>query len=346
MPFGTVRPPGALTGAGPTAPYSIREDKVLKRMKTMLAAGLCLAALAGPGTAQPYPNQPVRIVIPYGPGGGTDTLYQIIRRALDEALGGTTVAEYAGGAATLIGTQRVRAADPDGYTLLLNTSAIALNTIMLPDRPYTMDDFEIIGPVAEFPYMLLANDSQPFSDLAGLIEYARAHPGDLNYAHLGTASPTRLLAERVARSLEVEFTPVAYPGSGPAQPDFYANRTQLQMSSASRQYVEGPNTQVIAVSAAERIPLLPDTPTFAELGYPDVVGGTWFGLFAPKGTPEDVLAHLRSALATALEATRAELEASGHYMIPVSDQHAFRAYIDADLARWRGDLEALGEPVY
>lgn len=319
---------------------------MLKRMKTVLAAGLCLAALTGAGAAQTYPSQQVRVVIPYGPGGGTDTLYQIIRRALDDAIGGTTVAEYAGGAATLIGTQRALTAEPDGYTLLLNTSAIALNTIMLPERPYTMDDFEIVGPVVEFPYMLLANDSQPFSDLAGLLEYAQANPGELNYAHLGTGSPTRLLAERVARSLGVEFTPVAYPGSGPAQPDFYANRTQIQMTSASRQYAEGPNTQVIAVSGHERVPLLPDAPTFAELGYPDVVGGTWFGLFAPKGTPEDVLAHLRTALATALEVARDDLEASGHYMIPVNDHEEFRAYIDADLARWRGDLEALGEPVY
>lgn len=318
----------------------------MKKLRFVFAAGLTFAATTTHLVAQEYPSQPVRVIIPYGAGGGTDTLFQIYRRALEEALGTSTVPEYAAGAATLIGTQRALNSDPDGYTVLLTTSAISLNTIMLEDRPYTMDDLEVIGPLAEYPYMLLANDSQPYTNVDGLIEYASAHPGELNYAHLGTGSPTRLLAERVGRALGLEFTPVAYPGSAAAQPDFYADRTQLQMVAASRQFAEGPNSQIIAVAGEERIDLVPDVPTFRELGYPELVGGTWFGLFAPAGVPEEALSHLREALSAAQTAVSDQLVASGHYPVPVANHEEFRDYIVADLDRWRADLEALGEPVY
>lgn len=312
-------------------------------LKGLLAA-LAFAASAAPALAE-YPDQPITVVIPYQAGGGTDVLFRMYQAALEEELGTSLVVEYAGGAATLIGTQKALAAPADGYTVLVTTSAIALNTIMVEGKPYTMDDVDIIAPLAQYPYGLYVNDSQPFDDLEGFKAYAEANPGALNYIHLGQGSPTRLLAARLAHSLGVELTPVSYPGSGPAQPDFYANRVQMQMASGTSQYYDAPNTKTLAICAEERIALMPEVPTFKELGYPDMVGGTWFGLFAPKGIPDEARDKLRSAVAAAQTKIEKELAATGHYPVPVSVDE-FRAYIDADLDLWREDLIRLGETVY
>jgi len=194
--------------------------------------------------------------------------------------------------------------------------------------------------------MLVSNDSQPFKDLAGLKKFAEESPGALNYAHLGTGSPTRLLAERAARAMKIELTPVAYPGIAPAQPDFYANRTQLQMVAVSKQFINGPSTRFVAVCADERSPMLPDVPTFKELGYPNIVGGTWFGLFVPAGVPDEIKDKLRTAASDAKLVVKTELEKSGHFLIDAKTPQQFRAYIDQDLARSRADLQAMGEKTY
>lgn len=315
---------------------------MFNRMKSLIAT-LAIAA-AGPALAE-FPDRPVTVIVPYQAGGGTDVVLRMYQVALEEALGTSLVIEYAGGAATLIGTKKALAAPADGYTILFTTSAIAINTIMVEGKPYTMDDFETIAPIAEIPYALFVNDQQPFADLAGFIEYAKANPGALNYIHLGAASPTRLLAARLAHDLGVELTPVSYPGSGPAQPDFYANRVQMQMAAGTAQYFKGQNTVAIAVASEERIPTEPDVPTFKELGYPAMVGGTWFGVFAPKGIPVEARDKLRAAVLAAQDKIKDELALSGHNLVPVSPDD-FRGYIDADLARWKEDLIRLGETIY
>ncbi|MDX5501635.1 MAG: tripartite tricarboxylate transporter substrate binding protein [Rhodobacterales bacterium] len=316
---------------------------MLKTFKRLIAA-LAVTMAASPVVAA-FPEKPVTVVIPYQPGGGTDVMFRIFQTAIEEELGTTLVVEYAGGAATLVGTRKALAAPADGYTVLVTTSAIALNTIMVEGKPYTMDDFEVIGSMTEYPYALYVNDQQPFDDLEGFIAYAKANPGALNYLHLGQASPTRLLAARLAHETGTELTPVAYPGSGPGQPDFYANRVQMQMASASKQYYAGPNTKAIAVASNDRVALMPEVPTFKELGYPNMVGGTWFGMFAKAGIPVEARDKLRAALVAAEQKVLKELEAAGHYAVPVKPED-FRAYIDADLAHWKEDLIRLGEKIY
>jgi len=315
---------------------------MLKRVKLLLAA-LAMAA-AAPAMAD-FPKRPVTVIVPYSAGGGTDVVLRIYQSALEQALGTRIVVEYSGGGATLIGTKKALAAPADGYTVLFTTSAVAINTITVEGKPYTMDDFETIAPIAEIPYALFVNDSQPFKDLPGLIKYAKANPGALNYIHLGQASPTRLLAVRLGQELGVELTPVAYPGAGPAQPDFYTNRVQMQMAAATAQYFDARNTVAIAVASEERLPTEPDVPTFKELGYPAMIGGTWFGVFAPKGIPAEARDKLRTAVMTAQGKVKKELADTGHNLIAVRPEE-FRAYIDADLARWKQDLTRLGEKTY
>jgi tripartite-type tricarboxylate transporter receptor subunit TctC len=308
----------------------------------VLATGAFLLSLVASVVAQDsYPDQPVKIIVPYAAGGGTDTVLRIYQKSFEEALGGSVFAEYAGGGGTVIGTQKARAARPDGYTLLLNTSAIGINTIILKNRPYTMDDFDIIAPMAQYPYMLVVNDQMPVDDLPSFIKYAKEHPGEINFVTLGQGSPTFLLTVRLMNSLGIKLTPVAYPGTGAAQTDFQTNRVQLQMQAASKQYTEQGNIKILAVASDERIPLLPNVPTFKELGYPEMVGGTWFGLFAPHGVPEPILARLQAAAEKAQTTVEPELIASGHYLVP-GGLKGFKDYIDEDIAKWKADFERSG----
>lgn len=315
---------------------------MLRFMTRILATGFALAGLTAIVAAQDkFPDQPIKVIVPYAAGGGTDTVLRMYQKKLEEALGGSIFAEYAGGGGTVIGTQKARAARPDGYTLLLNTSAIAINTIILKNRPYTMDDFDIVAPLAQYPYMLVVNDKLPVDDLAGFIKYAKEHPGEINFVTLGQGSPTFLLSVRLMHLTDTKLTPVSYPGTGAAQADFQTNRVQMQMQAASKQYIEQGNIKILAVASEERIPLLPNVPTFKELGYPDMVGGTWFGLFAPHGLPQPVLKTLQEAAKKAQTDVAAELTATGHYLVP-GGLEGFKDYINEDIARWKADFEKSG----
>lgn len=312
--------------------------------RTVLA-GLAALAAVRPAAAQAnYPQRPVRVIVPYAAGGGTDTVLRIYQRAFEAALGQSIVPEYAGGAGTLIGTQRAAMARPDGYTLLLTTSAVALNTVALKRPGYALGDLAIIAPIAQYPYMLIANDKNPFTNLAELVAYAKSAPDKLNYVTLGNGSPTYFLTLRMMRTLGISMVGVTYPGSTAAQLDFDSNRVQLQMVAASKQYIAIPGKRIIAVMGDERLPSIPEVPTFKELGYPDLVGGTWFGLFAPHGVPDPIMKKLQSVAKEALAASATALADSGHFPVPGGIE-GFPPYVTADLARWKIDVDAGGGPM-
>lgn len=313
--------------------------------RRQLLAGLGATVLTQPAFAQTtFPQRPIRVIVPYAAGGGTDTVLRLIQRPLEAALGQAIVPEYAGGAGTLIGTQRAVQARPDGYTLMLTTSAVAINTVALKRPGYGLDDLTTVSPLVQYPYMLIVNDKNPFDDLAGFVAYVKASPNKLNYVSLGNGSPTYFLMRRILQTLGLEMTSVTYPGTAAAQMDFDSNRVQMQVQAASKQYIAMPGKKIIAVMGDERVPSIPDVPTFKELGHPNLVGGTWFGLFGPRGLPEPVTAKLRAATISALAAADGALRESGHFPV-AGGVEGFPAYVAADLKLWKADVEATGGPL-
>lgn len=286
-----------------------------------------------------YPSRPIRVIIPYAVGGGTDTVYRLFQRTFDKIIGVTTTPDFAPGAGTLVGTLKSASAPADGYTLLLTTSAMSLNTVVLEDPRYKMADFDYIGPLVQYPYMLVVNRQVPVTTLAEFVTMARKEPGRLNIVSLGRGTPTSLLANRLMRALNIKVTEITYGGTAASQTDFLADRVQCQMVAASRQYINPAQSRPLAVAGEERIPLLPDVPTFKELGYPTMVGGTWFGLFAPKGLPQAVLAKLRQATTAAVKEAMPAFVESGHFPVPITAED-FPKYVSADLAQWNTDFVA------
>jgi Uncharacterized protein conserved in bacteria len=310
--------------------------------RPILTLTLAAAAFAaGPALGQEsYPDRAVTLVVPYAAGGGTDVLARMIQPALSEELGVPVIIENASGGGTLVGTERVTRADPDGYELLFTTSVVTLNTLAYRNPLYSMDDFVPVAPVSQQPYFLIMNQEMPFDDVPGFVAYAQAHPGEINYVSLGQASPTELLAGRLQLALGIELTRVPYAGSGAAIPDLSANRVQMQMTGASRNSASIPNMNILAVAGDERIPLTPEVPTFLELGYPTMVGGTWFGVFAPAGTPEDRVQRLTEAFAAVRARMDDALNEAGHYAVRTPD--GFPAFIAADMALWNEDIQRMG----
>lgn len=311
-------------------------------MKLLGLAAVLTAATATTAVAQAnFPARAITFVVPYAAGGGTDVLARLVQPALSAELGVPVIIENIGGGGTLVGTERVTRATPDGYELLFTTSVVALNSIAYRTPLYTMDSLIAVGPVSQQPYALITNEALPFDDLAGFMAYATEHPGEMNYVSLGMASPTELLAGRLQHSLGIELTRVPYAGSGAAMPDLSANRVQLQMTGASQSSLNIPNMRTIAISGEERVPIAPDVPTFAELGYPTMVGGTWFGVFAPAGTPDEHVAVVAQALANVRAAMDAQLNDLGHYPVRMGEG-GFAAFVAEDLALWAEDIRRMG----
>lgn len=315
----------------------------LRRRRLLGATAASMLPLATAMAQDTFPARPIRVVIPYAVGGGTDTVYRLFQRSFDRIIGVTTTPDFAPGAGTLVGSLKALNAPADGYTLLLTTSALALNTIVVEDVRYKMSDFEYVGPLVQYPYMLVVNRKVPVTNLNEFIALARKEPGKLNIVSLGKGTPTSLLARRLMRSLNISVTEITYGGTAAGQTDFMADRVQCQMVAASRQYIDPTVSRPLAVAGDERIPLLPDVPTFKELGYPAMVGGTWFGVFVNKGVPAPVLKKLRDATAAAVKEAMPTFVESGHFPVPATPEE-FPKYIAADSARWAADYHAEDKP--
>lgn len=262
-----------------------------------LTAALPLAAAAQ--DAANWPTKPVTLVVPYPPGGTSDVVGRQLAQRLREELGQTFVIENKAGAATAIGATAVARAPKDGYTFLLSAGTTFTVIPHMNDKlQYKLEDFEPVAAVATVPFAFVVKKDFLAKDIREFIAYAKANPGKINNATNGQGSMVHLLGEQIAQGLDIKMTHVHYKGAAPATMDMLAGivDSNVEALTSALPNVNAGKYRALAVLSAERQPLMPNVPTFKELGYPSVVGETWYGVFAPAGTPKPIVDKLNAAL--------------------------------------------------
>ncbi len=312
--------------------------------RELLAAATALAASASlPAWAQGYPAKPVRLIVPFPAGGPTDIMGRTAAKAMGDKLSRQFVVENKAGAGGNIGTDFVAKAAPDGYTIGLSAiSSLAIAPYLYSNVPFNVEkDFVPISLVGTTPCALVVHPSVPFNDLKGMVAYAKANPGKLNYATSGIGTSNHLAAELLQSVAGIKLTSVPYKGSSQIVPDLLSGTVMMSMESSlatTLQHVKSGKLKAIAVTSPQRSKALPDVPTVAESGYPGFEVETWFGLVAPAGTPQAIITQLHDAWAAGAKTPQAQTafdNISGNLRVTTPQQ--FAEFIRAENKRW-GDL--------
>ena len=275
-------------------------------MRLTLRALLCvlLCAVSAAGAQQPYPNKPIRLIVGFAPGGGTDILARALGQPLGELLGQQVTIDNRAGAAGIIATELGAKAAPDGYTLLVGSSAgFAINPNLMAKLPYDpVKDFTPVGLFATLSYALDVHPSLPAKTLRDFIALARAKPGAINYGSAGQGSSTHLAIEQFAMMAGVRMTHVPYKGNTPAMTALMSGEVAMVFDPVltSTPMIKSGRVRALAVTTAQRSALLPDVPTVAESGVAGYESGNWFGIFAPAGTSKEIVERLNAAVNRAM----------------------------------------------
>ncbi len=316
----------------------------MKQLLAMCAVALTVIALSmtgmsGQALAQAYPAKPIRIVVPYPAGGGIDIMSRLIAQRLAQRFGQSVVVENKPGAGTIVAAESVARAAPDGYTLLITTDAtITINPYLYAKLPYdAVKDFAPVSQLVFLNQLLVANAALPVNNLKELIAHAKANPGKLNYASYGIGSQPHLAMEIFKSQSGTDIVHVPYKGIPQAVPAAIAGEVQLTFSGAAstQAHLRAGRLKALAIGGKARLPLLPDVPTFAEAGFPDVPANAWFGLFAPAGTPRDVITLLHGEIVRLFkepEFVQKEIAAKGYELVASSPEE-FAAFLAGDARR-------------
>ena len=312
-----------------------------------LIAAACLMACSvvvhaqatSTGSVQAYPNKTIRIVVPYPAGGGIDLISRAIGNQLSQRWGQPVVIENKPGSGTIVAAEGVAKAAPDGYTLMVTTdSTISVNPHLYARLPYDpVKDFAPITQMVLLNQLLLANAAVPANNLKELIAYAKANPGKLNYASYGSGSQPHLAMEMLKSQAGMDIVHVPYKGIPQAVPAAIAGEVQLTFSGAASSiaHIKGGRLKAIAIGGKSRLFMLPEVPTFTEGGFPEVPANAWFGLFAPAGTPREVVMKLNAEVVKMLkepEFNQKELVAKGYELVANTPEE-FTAFLVTDSQR-------------
>src|SRR5215467_11453057 len=304
----------------------------------VLCASAALAISAGV-CAQSYPSKPIRMIVAYPPGGGTDIVGRTVAQKLGEALGQSVVVENRGGASGNIGTELAAHAAPDGYTILMgNVAPNAINASLFRNLPFDpVADFAPVTLVASTPNVLVVHPSTPARTVKEVVALARAKPGALNFASAGVGSSSHLAGELFRVLAGAEIVHVPYKGGGPAMVDVLSGQVQLYFATipAAMPHVKSGKLAPIAVTSARRSRALPEIPTIAESGVPGYEASTWYGLLAPAHSPDAAITRLHDGVVRILgeRALREKLADQGFEPVGDSPQE-FAAYIKSEIAKW------------
>jgi tripartite-type tricarboxylate transporter receptor subunit TctC len=309
-----------------------------------LLAGV-VAGAVGPAVAADYPARPIMLIVPYPAGGGNDVIARLVAAKMSASLGQPIVIENRGGAGSTIGTRDAARSAPDGYTILIATSSLAINPSLYPDAGYDAKrNFAAIGLIGSSPNLVLVPPSSTAHSIADLIALAR-HDAGLDFASTGTGTSTHLAGELFATMAGVKLTAVPYKGVAPALTDLMGGHVALMfcpMASVVGLAREG-QVRALAVTGAKRSPLFPQLPTVAEAGLPGYEAELHYGLVAPAGTPAEIVAKLNAALNDALadDSVRDRLAVDGAVTRPGTPQ-AYADDIAAEEAKWSVIIEKTG----
>jgi tripartite-type tricarboxylate transporter receptor subunit TctC len=310
----------------------------------------CLAACLLPFTALAqgsYPDRPIRLVVPFAPGGVTDTSGRVIAEALSKRLGQQVIVENKAGASGNIGTQQVAAALPDGYTLVLGfDGTLVINPHVFPSIPFdTVKDLAPVGKIGDADLIIVAHPSFPEKTLRELIDYSKKDPKGVSYGTSGVGGTPHIAGELLAQQTGAKLVHVPYKGGGQAMADALGGQIPLVFTAVAgaQQHVKSGKLTAVAVSSAKRTSALPDVPTFIESGVADFVVSSWVGILAPAKTPPAIIDRLNRELNAAL-ATPEMVEQLGKLGIAATPgtPDAFGAQIRADLAKYGKVVKAAG----
>jgi tripartite-type tricarboxylate transporter receptor subunit TctC len=313
----------------------------LSRRESLRRAALFLAFAGAPATAsaQPgaYPAKPVKLVIPYPPGGGTDITGRAMAQKLSEFLGQSVIIENKPGATGMIGAASVAKSAPDGYTVLFGAaSEMAINASLFKNMAYDpRTDFEPVTLVATFPLVFIAPATTNQS-LKELIEAARAKPDSVSYGSIGSGSPQHLAAELLSSMAKARFLHIPYKGSGPLVQDAVGGHVDAAVSSVppAVPLVRAGKLRALAVTSSARSEALPDVPTMAELGFAGYEFNTWVGVAVPKGTPKEVVDRLRDGMVNALGASEVQAALRDQGAVPAgTTAEQFRQFVHDEVAK-------------
>ena len=314
----------------------------LQRRRVVRALSIAATGIGLPWTAQAqsaaYPDKPVRFVVPYPPGGGTDVIARIVQERFQALLGQPILIDNKGGAGGSVGTELVARAAPDGYTVLFTLSSHTINPAIFPKLSFdTVKDFESVGLVASLPQILVANPQVPANTIAELVALAKAKPDSLAYASVGNGSPGHLAGELFKLRTGTQMTHIPYRGGGPAVTDVMGGQVPLLWVSipAAAQFVKAGKLKPLGVSTLKRSAAFPDVPTLQEAGIADFEVDSWYAMFVPARTPKPVIERLNKALNSIVgePAIREKLLAQGAEGVGGTPEALTRT-VAAELPKW------------
>ena len=314
---------------------SLRRTSVLCVVSVLFGA---LFAGASDAPAQSFPTKPLRMIVPYSAGGPADTVGRLLSERLQQSLGQPVIVVMKDGAGTIIGTEYAARSTPDGYTLLLNTTAIVTNALLYKKLPYDLQrDLEPLAMYYVQPNIVVVPPSSPFKSLKELIAYAKANPGKLRYGSSGVGAITHLYHELLASRTGVKFTHVPYKGVAPAIVDVLGGRIDFMFAgiAISSPHIKAGRLRPLAISTKQRSAVFPDIPAMAEQGVADFDVKTWYGLWVPARTARPIIDRLYSEIAkiTADQTFRQRLADLGGEAVAVGPDE-FKAHIARELRLW------------
>lgn len=317
------------------------------RRRTLLAAGLA-AAFSGPVSAQSdFPNRPIKLLVPYAAGGGTDAIARLVAQGVSERLGKTMVVENNGSAGGNLAVAQSAGAAPDGYTVLMaNQGPMTVNPHLFKSvKVDPLVSFDPLTLIAAAPLVIVVPKSSPFNTFKDLVDFAKANPGKLNYGSAGNGSASHVATLLLNHIVGLQIQHLPYAGAGPALNDLVGGQTQLMVTTipSVMGLIEGGQVKALAVTGKKAITQLKDVQPVAALGYPDYEATAWYGFVVPKGTPKAVADKLRSAIIDTIKSDLIKGRLANEGAEPIGNApDEFAAMMKAESARWKTVIAASG----
>ena len=307
---------------------------------------LALAALAAPAVAQPYPSKPVRIVVPFGPGGPADVYARIIGNELTDVFGQQFIIDNRPGAGAVVGTDIAAKAAPDGYTLLMMSNTHTTNETLLAKKPYAlMRDFTAVAPVNSSDLVMVVNPAVPAKTLGEFIALAKAEPGKLSYASSGPGTPYHMAGELFKAMTGTDILHIPHKGSGEARASVIGGHVSMMFDAvtAMKGHIDAGQVRALATTGEKRSTVLPDVPTANEAGVPGYEATIWLGIMAPAGTPPEIVAKLNAEIGRIIARPPIREAWARQGAVPMTmTPAAFTTYLQGDIDKWAGVVEKSG----